>query len=184
MKKLVGVVGLVLVLIGLGAGVAWGYRCQDKRECVSASTARRVAPFDFARLMMATAPAPAVESTPAVSAPSTPEADAPADAPAPTPPCELDWSLPVNWPNTQALLSCYKLLYPWDETTHTYPGATEHPLCPPAGSPWEAVFNNSVCWAINHGTPAAMTATAIGPITVTPSATQPVLETPTTQPYP
>lgn len=81
-----------------------------------------------------------------------------------SPQCAIDWSLLVTDENQRKILSCYHLLYPAPDYGP--------PLCPPAFSQWESVFNSSVCWAINHGTPAALTATAIGPLPI-PTATEP-----------
>lgn len=99
----------------------------------------------------------APSSTPTLSDTLTP-ASVIMDAPQ----CVIDWSLPVSDDNARAILSCYKALYP-------YP--TRGPLlCPPAFSEWEVVFSSGECWAQNHGTPAALTATAIGPLPI-PTAT-------------
>jgi len=78
------------------------------------------------------------------------------------PPCAIDWTLPMSYDNLQVILACHRLVSP------------QSVLCPPAGSPWEPVFNNSLCWSINHGTPAALTATALGPPTLTPGPPYPV----------
>ena len=83
------------------------------------------------------------------------------------PPCSIDWTIVVNADNHRAILSCYKALTQYAQSMGYTPNA---PLCPPSGSEWELVFNSSVCWSINHGTPAALTATAIGPLPLyTPS---------------
>lgn len=85
--------------------------------------------------------------------------------------CKIDWTLAVSYENQRAILSCYRALY----------SMSGPPLCPPAFSEWEAVFNSSVCWAINHGTPAALTATAQPP---TPTLWPPDTLTPAPPAYP
>jgi hypothetical protein len=88
-------------------------------------------------------------------------------------PCSIDWSVPVNAENQRAILACYKQLYPFNPALGTFTDANGNPappLCPPAFSPWEAMFNTSVCWSINHGTPAALTATSQA-LTTTPTPT-------------
>jgi hypothetical protein len=86
-------------------------------------------------------------------------------------PCSIDWNLPTTYENTQYILWCYKQLYPFNPALGTFTDANGNPappLCPPAFSPWEQVFNTSTCWSINHGTLAALTATSAA-LTTTPT---------------
>jgi len=100
-----------------------------------------------------------------------------------TPPCVLDWSLPVNADNHRAILSCYKQLYADPITGWIVPGSPY--LCAPAGNPWESVFSSVTCWAINHGTPSALTATAVQSATaIGPVPTSTPTDTPTSTPVP
>jgi len=85
--------------------------------------------------------------------------------------CAIDWTLPVTYENQRDILSCYRALYPNPDYAP--------PLCPPAQSDWNVVFNSSVCWAMNYGTPTALTATVVPP---TPTIDLPPTETPA--PYP
>jgi hypothetical protein len=88
---------------------------------------------------------------------------APASLPQATGGCSIDWGLPVTYDNQKAIIACHRQLYPFNPATGRHEdgaGTGAPPLCPPAGSPWEIQFNTSNCWAINYGTPAALTATA------------------------
>lgn len=87
------------------------------------------------------------------------------------PVCVIDWSLAYTDENARIILSCYK--------ARKLSGLNDGPLCAPPDSIWDEHFNSAVCWAINHGTPAALTATIIPP---TPTVDIPPTETP--QPYP
>lgn len=90
------------------------------------------------------------------------------------PPCVIDWTLAYTDDNARAILSCYK--------ARQAAGLNDGPLCAPPDSTWDSHFNSSVCWAINHGTPAALTATAMPP---TPTIDLPPTEvTPTPPAYP
>lgn len=77
------------------------------------------------------------------------------------PPCVIDWSLDATYANLQLILACHRIVSP------------ETFLCPPTGSAWEHFFNNSQCWLINYGTPASLTATALGPPSATPGPPYP-----------
>ena len=77
------------------------------------------------------APPPAPSATPAATATAVP-------LPAESASCTVDWSRPHVIPdNLRPILSELRA------------GCT--PLCPPAGSPWEATFNTGYCWQANHG---------------------------------
>lgn len=90
------------------------------------------------------------------------------------PPCVIDWTLEYTDDNARAILSCYK--------ARKAVGLNDGPLCAPPDSIWDEHFSSAVCWAINHGTPAALTATAIPP---TPTLDLPPVEnTPTPPAYP
>lgn len=90
------------------------------------------------------------------------------------PVCVIDWSLSYTDDNARAILSCYK--------ARKFSGLNDGPLCAPPDSVWDKHFNSVVCWAINHGTPAALTATAMPP---TPTIDWPPTEaTPTPPAYP
>ena len=119
-------------------------------------------------LLAAQAIAPAAPIAPPPSTAAMSEFQAPAQADV-SPPCVLDWSLPVTPDNQTLLVRCYKLLQ-----AAGLIDIVNWP-CPPADSDWEHIFNTYYCWRKNH--PGAVLPVTPAP-TMPPAGYPPIVETP------